>query len=86
MYYLMIISLAHLLMTGVESNRSGYIAQQGNCVYHCMRNDYCHGLCIKNGASSGYCHWLGIYGNACWCYALPDKIPIKVPQGHCNRR
>nr|ACJ23093.1 putative alpha toxin Tx68 [Buthus occitanus israelis] len=85
MYYLVIISLALLLMSGVESARDGYIAQEGNCVYPCFKDAYCNDLCTKNGASSGYCQWFGKYGHACWCYALPDKIPIKLPD-HCYRR
>nr|Q86SE0.1 RecName: Full=Toxin Aam2; AltName: Full=AamH2; AltName: Full=Alpha-neurotoxin 2; Flags: Precursor [Androctonus amoreuxi]CAD60540.1 alpha neurotoxin 2 [Androctonus amoreuxi] len=86
MNYLITISLALLLMTGVASGvRDGYIADAGNCGYTCVANDYCNTECTKNGAESGYCQWFGRYGNACWCIKLPDKVPIKVP-GKCNGR
>nr|AIX87639.1 sodium channel blocker AbNaTx18 [Androctonus bicolor] len=84
MNYLVVISFALLLMTGVESVRDAYIAQNYNCVYHCARDVYCNELCTKNGATSGYCQWFGSHGNACWCKDLPDKVPIKV-QGKCHR-
>nr|Q4TUA4.1 RecName: Full=Alpha-toxin 4; AltName: Full=BmK alpha IV; AltName: Full=BmKalpha4; Flags: Precursor [Mesobuthus martensii]AAY56791.1 neurotoxin Bm aIV precursor [Mesobuthus martensii] len=83
MNYLVFFSLALLLMTGVESVRDGYIADDKNCAYFCGRNAYCDDECKKKGAESGYCQWAGVYGNACWCYKLPDKVPIRVP-GRCN--
>nr|P86408.2 RecName: Full=Sodium channel neurotoxin MeuNaTxalpha-1; Flags: Precursor [Mesobuthus eupeus]ABR21041.1 venom sodium channel toxin-3 [Mesobuthus eupeus] len=82
---LVMISLALLVMTGVESVRDGYIADDKNCAYFCGRNAYCDEECKKKGAESGYCQWAGQYGNACWCYKLPDKVPIKV-SGKCNGR
>nr|P15224.1 RecName: Full=Toxin Os1; Short=Os-1 [Orthochirus scrobiculosus] len=64
--------------------RDGYIVQLHNCVYHCGLNPYCNGLCTKNGATSGsYCQWMTKWGNACYCYALPDKVPIKWLDPKC---
>nr|P60257.1 RecName: Full=Toxin Boma6c; AltName: Full=Alpha-neurotoxin Bom alpha-6c [Buthus occitanus mardochei] len=65
--------------------RDAYIAQNYNCVYTCFKDAHCNDLCTKNGASSGYCQWAGKYGNACWCYALPDNVPIRIP-GKCHRK
>nr|Q9N682.1 RecName: Full=Neurotoxin BmK-M11; Short=BmK11; Short=Bmk M11; Short=BmkM11; AltName: Full=Alpha-neurotoxin TX14; Short=BmalphaTX14; AltName: Full=BmK M4'; AltName: Full=BmK-XI; Flags: Precursor [Mesobuthus martensii]AAF29462.1 toxin alphaTX14 [Mesobuthus martensii]AAF34872.1 neurotoxin BmK4' precursor [Mesobuthus martensii]AAK06897.1 alpha-neurotoxin TX14 [Mesobuthus martensii] len=84
MNYLVMISFALLLMTGVESVRDAYIAKPENCVYHCATNEGCNKLCTDNGAESGYCQWGGKYGNACWCIKLPDDVPIRVP-GKCHR-
>nr|Q2YHM1.1 RecName: Full=Neurotoxin 8-related gene product 1/2/3; AltName: Full=Amm VIIIrgp1; AltName: Full=Amm VIIIrgp2; AltName: Full=Amm VIIIrgp3; Flags: Precursor [Androctonus mauritanicus mauritanicus]CAJ43745.1 neurotoxin VIII-related gene product 1 precursor [Androctonus mauritanicus mauritanicus] len=86
MNYLTMISLALLVMTGVESGvRDAYIADNKNCIFTCYRDSYCKTECIKNGAETGYCIWIGEYGNACWCIKLPNKVPIKVP-GKCNGR
>nr|P04099.2 RecName: Full=Alpha-toxin Bot9; AltName: Full=BotIX; AltName: Full=Neurotoxin 9; AltName: Full=Neurotoxin IX [Buthus occitanus tunetanus] len=63
--------------------RDGYIVYPNNCVYHCGLNPYCNDLCTKNGAKSGYCQWLTKWGNACYCYALPEKVPIKDPSYKC---
>nr|Q56TT9.1 RecName: Full=Alpha-insect toxin BjaIT; AltName: Full=Bj-alpha-IT; Flags: Precursor [Hottentotta judaicus]AAT52203.1 insect selective alpha neurotoxin precursor [Hottentotta judaicus] len=85
MNYLVVICFALLLMTGVESGRDAYIADNLNCAYTCGSNSYCNTECTKNGAVSGYCQWLGKYGNACWCINLPDKVPIRIP-GACRGR
>nr|ACJ23092.1 putative alpha toxin Tx120 [Buthus occitanus israelis] len=86
MNYLIIISLALLLMTGAVSGaRDGYLVDDKNCAVTCALNKFCNTECIKNGAESGYCQWLGKYGNACWCIKLPNKVPIKVP-GTCKGR
>nr|Q9GQW3.1 RecName: Full=Toxin BmKaIT1; Short=BmKalphaIT1; AltName: Full=Alpha-neurotoxin IT01; AltName: Full=Alpha-neurotoxin TX12; AltName: Full=BmKalphaIT01; AltName: Full=BmKalphaTx12; Flags: Precursor [Mesobuthus martensii]AAG39640.1 putative mammalian neurotoxin TX12 [Mesobuthus martensii] len=85
MNYLVMISFAFLLMTGVESVRDAYIAQNYNCVYHCARDAYCNELCTKNGAKSGSCPYLGEHKFACYCKDLPDNVPIRVP-GKCHRR
>nr|P01480.3 RecName: Full=Alpha-mammal toxin Aah3; AltName: Full=AaH III; Short=AaHIII; AltName: Full=Neurotoxin 3; AltName: Full=Neurotoxin III; Flags: Precursor [Androctonus australis]AAA29948.1 neurotoxin AaH III [Androctonus australis] len=84
MNYLVMISLALLLMTGVESVRDGYIVDSKNCVYHCVPP--CDGLCKKNGAKSGSCGFLIPSGLACWCVALPDNVPIKDPSYKCHSR
>nr|ACJ23090.1 putative alpha toxin Tx93 [Buthus occitanus israelis] len=86
MNYLVVISLALLLMTGVEQEHD-YIAyiDDKNCAYTCAFNSYCNTECTKNGAESGYCQWAGRYGNACWCINLPDKVPIRIP-GACRGR
>nr|P0DMH9.1 RecName: Full=Alpha-toxin BmalphaTx47; Flags: Precursor [Mesobuthus martensii] len=85
MNYLIVISFALLLMTGVQSGRDAYIADSENCTYTCALNPYCNDLCTKNGAKSGYCQWAGRYGNACWCIDLPDKVPIRI-SGSCRGR
>nr|Q9BLM3.1 RecName: Full=Toxin AahP985; AltName: Full=Neurotoxin pcD-985; Flags: Precursor [Androctonus australis]CAC37322.1 putative toxin [Androctonus australis] len=83
MNYLVMISLA-LLIAGVDSARDAYIAKNDNCVYECFQDSYCNDLCTKNGAKSGTCDWIGTYGDACLCYALPDNVPIKL-SGECHR-
>nr|P86404.2 RecName: Full=Sodium channel neurotoxin MeuNaTxalpha-4; Flags: Precursor [Mesobuthus eupeus]ABR21068.1 venom sodium channel toxin-6 [Mesobuthus eupeus] len=86
MNYLILISFALLVITGVESARDAYIAKPHNCVYECFDafSSYCNGVCTKNGAKSGYCQILGTYGNGCWCIVLPDNVPIRIP-GKCHR-
>nr|P01479.3 RecName: Full=Neurotoxin-1''; AltName: Full=AaH I''; Short=AaHI''; AltName: Full=Neurotoxin I''; Contains: RecName: Full=Neurotoxin-1/1'; AltName: Full=AaH I/AaH I'; Short=AaHI/AaHI'; AltName: Full=Neurotoxin I/I'; Flags: Precursor [Androctonus australis]AAA29946.1 neurotoxin AaH I [Androctonus australis] len=83
MNYLVMISLALLLMIGVESKRDGYIVYPNNCVYHCVPP--CDGLCKKNGGSSGSCSFLVPSGLACWCKDLPDNVPIKDTSRKCTR-
>nr|P01490.1 RecName: Full=Alpha-toxin BeM10; AltName: Full=Neurotoxin M10 [Mesobuthus eupeus]prf//0607196A neurotoxin M10 [Mesobuthus eupeus] len=64
--------------------RDGYIADDKDCAYFCGRNAYCDEEC-KKGAESGKCWYAGQYGNACWCYKLPDWVPIKQKvSGKCN--
>nr|ACJ23089.1 putative alpha toxin Tx3 [Buthus occitanus israelis]ACJ23102.1 putative alpha toxin Tx263 [Buthus occitanus israelis] len=84
MNYLVMISLAVLLMTGVESARDAYIAQPHNCVYHCGTHQYCNDLCKKNGATKGECSYNISYGYGCWCENLPDSVPIRI-RGKCRR-
>nr|QNS31091.1 putative mammalian voltage-gated sodium channel toxin [Androctonus crassicauda] len=85
MNYLVMISLALLFMTGVESLKDGYIVDDVNCTYFCGRNAYCNEECIKLKGESGYCQWASPYGNACYCYKLPDHVRTKGP-GRCNGR
>nr|ADE42766.1 alpha-neurotoxin 10 precursor [Androctonus mauritanicus mauritanicus] len=80
------ISLALVLMTGVECARDGYIAQPHNCVYPCIPlSPGCDNLCKENGATSGKCSFLLESGLACWCVALPDNVPIKIEGQKCTR-
>nr|P60259.1 RecName: Full=Toxin Boma6e; AltName: Full=Alpha-neurotoxin Bom alpha-6e [Buthus occitanus mardochei] len=65
--------------------RDAYIAQNYNCVYACARDAYCNDLCTKNGARSGLFATFGPHGDACWCIALPNNVPLKV-QGKCHRK
>uniref|UniRef100_M1JMR8 Sodium channel alpha-toxin Acra8 n=1 Tax=Androctonus crassicauda TaxID=122909 RepID=SCX8_ANDCR len=65
--------------------RDGYIVDDKNCTFFCGRNAYCNDECKKKGGESGYCQWASPYGNACWCYKLPDRVPIKE-KGRCNGR
>nr|ACJ23098.1 putative alpha toxin Tx464 [Buthus occitanus israelis] len=83
MNHLVMISLAVLLMRGVESARDAYIAQPHNCVYHCATDDYCDGLCKKNHATKGECSFSLSYGYGCWCKDLPDSVPIRI-RGKCH--
>nr|Q86SE1.1 RecName: Full=Toxin Aam1; AltName: Full=AamH1; AltName: Full=Alpha-neurotoxin 1; Flags: Precursor [Androctonus amoreuxi]CAD60539.1 alpha neurotoxin 1 [Androctonus amoreuxi] len=83
MNYLVMISLALLLMIGVESVRDGYIVYPHNCVYHCIPS--CDGLCKENGATSGSCGYIIKVGIACWCKDLPENVPIYDRSYKCYR-
>nr|AIX87652.1 sodium channel blocker AbNaTx3 [Androctonus bicolor] len=87
MNYLVMISLALLLVIGVESGRDGYIVDSKNCVYHCIPlSPGCNKLCKDNGAKSGSCGFLAPSGLACWCKDLPENVPTKDPNDDCHKR
>nr|ACJ23097.1 putative alpha toxin Tx452 [Buthus occitanus israelis] len=86
MNYLVMISLALLLMTGVESVHDGYISQPENCVYHCFPGSSgCDTLCKEKGAKSGMCGYKFSFGTGCWCEGLPDKVRVKIEGKKCTR-
>nr|ACJ23091.1 putative alpha toxin Tx108 [Buthus occitanus israelis] len=91
MNYLVMTSLALLFMMGVAEDeeievRNGYIVYPNNCIYHCWRDSYCTELCTENRGKGGECHWMTIkWGNACYCFALPEDVPIKDESYKCSR-